>query len=211
MKPWTKPFSIWLADDRPEILELIAQLIEHEAGCRCVRQFPCAEAVLEALAGEDPPDAMVLDVNMGGMTGVEAVAPVKRMAPGTRVFVMTTFYDSMIVLSAREAGADGFLLKSDDWQRAVERIMDPDHDWWEEVAAPVCAQWGLRASDAESLPALTVPLAVGSARDAAQTGPAPVLAHVFAAARKFFNGGDGRESSLPREVPCPLGAPPRAT
>lgn len=181
------PISIWLADDRPGILELIAELMESNDGFRCVRQFPSAEAVLDALKSETPPDAILMDVNMGGMTGVEAIRPIKSLAGETRVFIMTTFYDSTVVSGAREAGAAGFLLKSGDWQDAVERILDPSRDWLGVEKAEV------QASDFDSAEA-----AAKIPSESPRAGGQPLLARGFALARAFFTRTAYQESSLPQ-------------
>jgi DNA-binding NarL/FixJ family response regulator len=80
----------------------------------------------------------LLDLNMGGMSGTEAIHPIKRLAIDTRVFIMTIFYDSIELARARTAGAAGFLLKRDDWDETIERLCDESADWTAEApAAPV--------------------------------------------------------------------------
>ena len=58
----------------------MADLLTKNGTLRCARQFSCAEAVIEALDVETPPDVIVLDVNMGGMTGIEAIPSIKSVA-----------------------------------------------------------------------------------------------------------------------------------
>lgn len=133
---------LWLADDHDSLLTLLVDLLGKTGQIHCARLFTSAEALLDALAKDGPPDAILTDVNMGRMTGVEAIRPIKRMASSTRVFIMTTFYDSELVSSAREAGAAGFFLKSGDWDEAIKRLVDPAADWKTE-SAPVPAEQGI--------------------------------------------------------------------
>jgi CheY-like chemotaxis protein len=120
---------LWLADDHEPILSLLVEVLGRSGRIDCTRLFDSAEDLLRALAIDTPPDAILTDVHMGGMTGVESITPIKRIAASMRVFVMTTFFDGDIVSTARQAGAAGFFLKSGDWDEVVERLLDPASDW----------------------------------------------------------------------------------
>jgi len=125
----TSGLRLWLADDDDLLRGLIAELLGRSENVQCSRQFSSAEELLSTLQTERPPDLILLDLNMTGMSGIEAIGPIKRLASGTRVFIMTTFYDSMAVSSARAAGASGFILKRDDWKEVIERLQDESADW----------------------------------------------------------------------------------
>src|SRR2546425_5085435 len=103
-KPGAERLRLWLVDDDDEMRGLIAELLGRSDAIECSRQFFSAEAALDELAHELPPDIILLDLNMGGMSGTEAICPIKRLASGTRVFIMTVFYDSIEVSRARKAG-----------------------------------------------------------------------------------------------------------
>ena len=111
--------TLWLVDDNAEFRQLLAELFSRHADIDCARQFDSAEAVLEALETEAAPDVILSDLRMGRMSGAEAVAPIKRCAPGTHVVLLTTFYDAHAALVAHQAGAAGFLLK----HHAFEEIL----------------------------------------------------------------------------------------
>src|SRR3954469_62936 len=120
--PGRKALSLWLVDDHDEIRNLLAGLLQKEDVIECSRQFSSAEAMLKALAHETPPDVILTDLNMGGMSGIDSVGPVKAISSSTRVFVITTFYDSEKAALAFKAGAAGFLLKRDDMELTVRCI-----------------------------------------------------------------------------------------
>jgi|ERR1043166_5951883 DNA-binding NarL/FixJ family response regulator len=129
---------LWLVDDDDGMRSLMAELIDRSGAIECSQQFYSAEGALDALAHELPPDIIVLDLNMGGMSGVEAIRPIKRLAKDTRAFIMTIFYDSIEASRARKAGAAGFILKRDDWDEIVNRLCDRSLDWINEnPAVPV--------------------------------------------------------------------------
>jgi CheY-like chemotaxis protein len=84
----------WIHDD---YRQLQAQLLNCEPGVECARRFPSAAAVLAALGREPAPDAILLDVEMPGMTGIEAIKPVKKLAPSASVLMLTTFFGDYVV------------------------------------------------------------------------------------------------------------------
>jgi DNA-binding NarL/FixJ family response regulator len=120
--PAKKALRLWLVDDHDGVRGLLADLLYKPDVTQCSRQFSSAEAMLDALAQETPPDVIVTDLNLGGMSGIDAIRPAKALASSTRVFVITTFYDSEKAALAFKAGASGFLLKRDDVELTVERI-----------------------------------------------------------------------------------------
>jgi CheY-like chemotaxis protein len=112
----------WLVEDDEEVRDLIADVLNRSGAIECARQFSSAEAVLDALSRETPPEAILTDINMGGMTGIEAIRPIRERAISTRVFIMTTFYDSQKAEDALSLGASAFFLKGDNWERTIARI-----------------------------------------------------------------------------------------
>jgi DNA-binding NarL/FixJ family response regulator len=139
----SRPLSLWLADDDDLLRELIAELVGRNDKIQRARQFSSAEEVLSALTvaralpDEQPPDVILLDLNMTGMSGIEAIPRIKRLAGKTRVFIMTTFYDSVAAARALKAGASGFVLKREDWDEIFERMLDESADWAIEVRTAV--------------------------------------------------------------------------
>lgn len=114
--------ELWLVDDNREIRRLLADFIHRAGTVRCTRQFSSAESLLEALERETPPDAILLDVQMKQMSGVDAIRPIRSLARSTHVFIMTTFYDGDLAARALNAGASGFFLKRQDVERIIESI-----------------------------------------------------------------------------------------
>ena len=68
------------------------------------------EAALRRLRGMQP-DGVVMDVNMPGMSGIEATREITRRSPSTAVMMLTVAQDDARVLDAVLAGASGYLLK----------------------------------------------------------------------------------------------------
>lgn len=106
-----RSIRVWLVDDNARFRNLLAELLDQEAGLDCARQFPSPDAVLGALAREAPPDVILLDIEMGGQCGLDAIQPIRALSPSTQVVMLTTFHDSQWEQRAYLEGAANFLLK----------------------------------------------------------------------------------------------------
>ena len=99
-------------------------------GLRNLLEEQGVEVVGEASAGADAlkfvrelqPDVVVMDLNMPGMTGVEATKRITNFAPLTRVVVLTISDQDADVMDAIFAGACGYLLKDSSIQDVVKGI-----------------------------------------------------------------------------------------
>jgi DNA-binding NarL/FixJ family response regulator len=131
-----------LADDHAVVRKGIREFLEESGEIQVVAEAADGfEAV--RLTGEHRPQVAVLDIQMPGMTGIEATRQIKAAFPATRVLILTAYDDDPYVFALLRAGADSYILKSagsDDLVRAVKttagggKVLDP------EVAAKVVAQ-----------------------------------------------------------------------
>ena len=103
---------VWVVDDNAALCEIFAHLLTKQPRIRCTRQFPSAEAVLATLKEERPPDIIILDVHLGGQSGLSAIRPIKKLAPSVKVLMLTMFSNDHYEVEALRSGASGFLLKS---------------------------------------------------------------------------------------------------
>ena len=110
--PSSRTIRVWLTDDNAGFRDLLEQLLGRSGHFNCELQFHCAEALLEGLRQEPTPDVILLDVEMGGMTGVEALRPIRALAPNVRVLMVTSFWDPMYEAQALRDGASAYLIKA---------------------------------------------------------------------------------------------------
>ena len=68
------------------------------------------------------PDAVLMDIRMPGLDGIEATRRIKERWPQVRVLILTTFQDDESIHLALGAGADGYLLKSAPVSGMAERL-----------------------------------------------------------------------------------------
>ena len=113
---------VWLVDDDDSFRELLAELLQLQEGVACDRQFASAESVLQALSREAAPDVILLDVQMNGLSGLDAIRPIKRLAADTQILMLTAFYDSQRRARALREGATDFLVKIDTVEKISRQI-----------------------------------------------------------------------------------------
>ena len=96
-------------DDAPA-RAILAGWLGRAEGIRCVGQHPSGEAALADLPAERP-DVVLMDINLGGINGVECVRRLKPVLPATQFVMLTVYEDADHIFRALEAGASGYLLK----------------------------------------------------------------------------------------------------
>src|SRR5436190_20375546 len=77
--------SVWLIEDNHTFRNAIARILNQVQGLDCSRDFSNSEDALEALAQGVVPDVALVDVELPGMNGIEAVRRMKSMSPATRI------------------------------------------------------------------------------------------------------------------------------
>jgi DNA-binding NarL/FixJ family response regulator len=91
------------------------------SGLEVVGQAATGEAAIK-LVEETAPDVVVMDLNMPGMSGVEATRTLTERSPATRVLVLSVSAEEADVTDAILAGAGGYVLKDDPFESVVSGI-----------------------------------------------------------------------------------------
>ncbi|MET9360303.1 response regulator transcription factor [Streptomyces sp. NPDC006632] len=99
-----------LAEDQSMVREALAALLGLEPDLEVVAQAARGDEVLAA-ARAHAVDVALLDIEMPGLTGIEAAAVLRRELPAVKIVILTTFGRPGYLRSAMEAGADAFLVK----------------------------------------------------------------------------------------------------
>jgi len=105
-----KPIRVSIVDDEVDLRENIAGFVDAAKGFRCVSVHGSAEEALVRLPTEKP-DVILMDINLGGMSGIECVRLLKPQMRDTQMVMLTVFEDTEKIFSALAAGASGYLLK----------------------------------------------------------------------------------------------------
>ena len=112
--------TVIVVDDQELFRNGIAALLE-ERGIRVVAEAGLAADAIR-LAYELHPDVVLMDLNMPGMSGIEATQRLAAASPLVRVLVLTVAADDHHVMDALLAGACGYMLKEAPIAQIVEGI-----------------------------------------------------------------------------------------
>lgn len=110
--------SVLLIDDHKLIRVGIRKILEESAGITVAGEAESGEEGLR-LAREHKPDVVLLDVNMPGIGGIEALRKLKAYDPDVRVIVVSVHAEEPMPSKMLEAGADGYMSKN----RAADEVL----------------------------------------------------------------------------------------
>lgn len=115
------PLRLLLADDQALVRGALAALLQLEADLDVVAEVGSGTEAVEA-ARTHRPDVALLDVEMPGLDGITATEEVRRVSPGTRVLIVTTFGRPGYLRRALQAGASGFVVKDTPAAQLAEAV-----------------------------------------------------------------------------------------
>jgi len=101
---------VLLVDDHALVRAGIRSLLRDIEGIEVVGEAADGAEAL-AIAGRERPDAVLLDIAMKGMTGLETAARFRELHPGVKVLILSMHASEEYVLQALRAGVVGYLIK----------------------------------------------------------------------------------------------------
>jgi DNA-binding NarL/FixJ family response regulator len=131
----SKPIRVSIVDDEVDLRENISGYVDAAKGFRCVSVYSSAEEALTRLPKEKP-DVILMDINLGGMSGIECVRQLKPQMRETQMVMLTVFEDTEKIFSALAAGASGYLLKRLAPEKLLEAIREV-HEGGSPMSAPI--------------------------------------------------------------------------
>jgi DNA-binding NarL/FixJ family response regulator len=120
-EPTTVPPRVLLVDDHDLFRTGLRNLLEEQGDVDIVGECDNGTDALRGVR-ELAPDVVVMDLNMPGISGVEATRQISMVAPLTRVLVLTISDQDSDVMDAIIAGACGYLLKDASIAELVQGI-----------------------------------------------------------------------------------------
>ena len=106
------PAPLWLIEDNVTFRTTLARGLERTGRFVCAGSFSSAESALGGAGEGVPPVAVLLDVGLPGIDGIEALPKLRAMLPTAALIVLTVFEDEEKIVRAICSGAQGYLLKT---------------------------------------------------------------------------------------------------
>ena len=117
--------QIMLVEDHPEYREIIELTLKRQADMELVGEFGTVERALHELRerrGRRLPDVILLDLNLPGISGLDAIPHFLSAVPSARIMILTQSDREADVMKAIMLGASGYLLKSSTAAQLSESI-----------------------------------------------------------------------------------------
>jgi DNA-binding NarL/FixJ family response regulator len=118
------PLVARIVEDDELIRELLRSVFLAAEGIHITGIHGSVEDILHASAECDPPDVVIMDINLPGMSGIEGVHALRERWPRTQYLMYTVNDTDELVYEALRAGANGYLLKNASPARIMEAVFD---------------------------------------------------------------------------------------
>lgn len=112
---------VLLCDDHTILRDGMRNLFQAEPDLEVVGEACDGYQAIE-LTRTLTPDVVLMDINMPGMNGVEAVEYIRKQQPQQRILMLTMFNQDEYLFRALRAGASGYLLKDSPIAEVIEAI-----------------------------------------------------------------------------------------
>ena len=115
--------SVCIVEDNTDIRLALEQIITMADGYVMAGSFPNAEEAVPGLPAINP-DVVLMDINLGGMSGIECVRLVKPRSPHILFMMCTVYEEDEKIFEALAAGASGYILKKTAPGKLLEAIRE---------------------------------------------------------------------------------------
>jgi DNA-binding NarL/FixJ family response regulator len=118
-----KPIKLAIVEDQDAIRESLMFLLHSSEEVDLVQAFSNGEEAVDFLSRHTV-DVALFDINLPGISGIEAIARLKAKQPATQFMVLSLYDDPDYIFKALRAGATGYILKNtptDKHQRTARR------------------------------------------------------------------------------------------
>jgi DNA-binding NarL/FixJ family response regulator len=115
--------KVALFEDNPLLRDSLVQLINASDGLICTGAFPDCSNLMHKVESAKP-DVILMDIDLPGMNGIEAVGQINQTYPDMVIIMQTVFNDNERIFQSITAGASGYLLKNTSPARILEAIRE---------------------------------------------------------------------------------------
>lgn len=115
-----------LFEDNINLRESLSMYLSASDDIWMVGAYPDAKDAV-AIVKKTKPDVILMDIEMPGKTGIQALSEIKAVFPDAKVLIQTVFEDEDKVFQAICLGASGYILKTPDPEKYVTAIKEVGH------------------------------------------------------------------------------------
>ena len=113
--------NIAIIEDNPAYRTTVSIILQLNENFRLIHKLENCDEMIELFRLERP-GVVLMDIDMPGMNGIQAVWEIRKQFTEIKVIMLTVFEDEEKIFGAIKAGANGYLLKKDSPQKILEAI-----------------------------------------------------------------------------------------
>ncbi len=118
------PLRVIIIEDIRDVREGLKLLINGSPGFQCVEGYRSVEDALAAVSDFEPPDIILTDLGLPGLSGTEGIRLFRERLPNTAILALTIHENNDKIFNALCAGATGYLLKNTASSRLLEALKE---------------------------------------------------------------------------------------
>ena len=112
-----------IVENERSVRQELVSLIGETPGFQCVGAYSSGEQALREIP-KQPPHVVLMDINLGQMSGVACTYLLKQVLPELQIVMLTVYDDRQQIFAALEMGASGYLLKRTPAKEILKAIED---------------------------------------------------------------------------------------
>jgi DNA-binding NarL/FixJ family response regulator len=112
-----------IVEDKSDLRLALEQIVKMNNNYEFVSSYNSGEDAIVHLP-IDSPHVVLMDINLGGISGIQAVAELKQTAPAIKFMMCTVYEEDEKIFDALRAGASGYILKKTPPSKLLESISE---------------------------------------------------------------------------------------
>lgn len=116
--------KVAIVEDKPELLANLKLILSYYTELEIIGVYSDAEDFIQAISPGTMPDVAVMDINLPGLSGIQAVEKLKTLYPSIQFLMCTIYEDEENIYQSLCAGASGYVLKNTTPEKFLEAIRD---------------------------------------------------------------------------------------
>ena len=115
--------TVVIVEDNEALRKQLIFILESAPDIKCLYVVESGEEAIQRIP-QRPPDVILMDIQLPGISGIECVAALKHQLPATEIVMLTIYEDAESIFRALKAGASGYLIKSSPPEKLFQAIRD---------------------------------------------------------------------------------------
>jgi DNA-binding NarL/FixJ family response regulator len=112
-----------IVEDQPRYRDLLRLILTGSEQVELIFEREHCRHIIDDVV-KSMPDVLIMDIDLPGKSGIDAVAELKAVFPEIKILMLTVFEDDEKIFAAIKAGANGYLLKKDPPQKILDAISE---------------------------------------------------------------------------------------